>query len=179
MWFYLILILRSSSFEANDTMAIAVDNRQVLNERRFEDDRWQRALDREEKHKDREEARERTRESNLLFAGVLSRLIPGSSNGNVDSDASRVAANRQVDIQYYPETGSEPFPLTVTITTLQVLLSDLKQYTGISEVNGIALEKEGESPKLISSIVHLDFVSDTINLQLVKKGGKFYFKLSP
>ena len=60
-WFYLILILRSSSFEANDTMAIAVDDRQVLNERRFEDDRWQRALDREEKHKDREEARERTR----------------------------------------------------------------------------------------------------------------------
>ena len=113
--------IRASSNETSRTLALALEDRQTLNERRYLDDKHQRELDREEKQKDREAAREFARESNIVLASVISRIIPGASSSSSETAITR-HGKKCVELQYHPEVGSEPFPLLVTLTTLQGLL---------------------------------------------------------
>jgi len=66
---------RSSSNDVSVTMSNQSEDRQFFRERKYEEDMRQRELDRMEKQKDRDAARE----SSLLMAGVLSRLVHGVS----------------------------------------------------------------------------------------------------
>ena len=79
----------------------------------------QRDLDRSEKQKDREAARE----SSLLMAGVLSRLVQGVDS-SVGSSTTSKKTSENIVFQYQPdeEGVSEPFPLAVTLTSLSDLL---------------------------------------------------------
>ena len=79
----------------------------------------QRELDRSEKQKDRDAARE----SSLLMAGVLSRLVQGVDS-SVGSSTTSKKTSEDVVFQYKPDAEgvSEPFPLAVTLTSLSDLL---------------------------------------------------------
>ena len=119
--FYIFeLSFRSVSNDVNSTYTIATEERQNFRERRMEEDRRQRELDREaskeEKQKDRDRAREDNLQSNLLIAGVLARILPGAS------DQVEKTKPKNLEVQYKPANGSEPFPLAVSLSTLSSLL---------------------------------------------------------
>ena len=64
----------------------------------------------------------------MLVAGVLSRLLPGSTDlsGVQKSEESQKSEEgekqKNVEVQFKPEEGSEPFPLILSLTSLPALL---------------------------------------------------------
>ena len=120
---YGLINLRSGSSDANSTLAMESENRQYYRERRMEEDRRQREeerrqreIERNETREDKEKDREDRKQSQMLMAGVFSRLIPGGS-----TDLGQLN-NKNIELQYEPDSGSEPFPKIVTLSTLSALL---------------------------------------------------------
>ena len=150
----------------------------------------QRELDREAAKEEKQQDREDRMQSNLLLAGVLSRILPGSS------ELVSMPRPRRIKIQYEPDDGSQPLPMMFTLTTLSSLLRlkaiyvkgiitkdffrDLKEYTQVSNVSGIVWEDgEMETTVLVSDIDHMKFNKASIaKVVVVKKGSNSYFKLS-
>ena len=127
------ILFRTAAHEVSSTLATTTEDRQWYKERKMEEDRRQRELDREaakeEKRRDREEKqrdREDRMQANLLMAGVMSRILPGAAEntpghgGNPQGMSGNL--KRQVEVQYHPEEGSQPFPVVLTLSTLSVLL---------------------------------------------------------
>ena len=82
----------------------------------MEEEVRQRELDRELRVTESRAAREVTQQNNLLVAGVLSRLLPGGEAHDIPKK------KKDVEVQYEPNEGSEPFPTILSLTTLQELL---------------------------------------------------------
>ena len=117
-----------SNHEVSSTLASSSEERLFLRERKFEEDRAQRQLDREAASEEKQKDREERLQSQLLVAGVLSRLLPGSTNlTGVDKleesqKSDEGAKHKNVEVQFKPEEGSEPFPLIISLTSLPALL---------------------------------------------------------
>ena len=86
--------------------------------RQREEERRQREIERNETREDKDKDREDRKQSQMLMAGVFSRLIPG---GSTPTDLGQ-RNNKDIKLQYKPDNGSEPFPMIVTLSTLSALL---------------------------------------------------------
>ena len=118
-----ILFIRSAAGELNSVYAESVEDRQVFRERRMEMEARQRELDREAKEADREvkerekeKDRQLARENGILFASAIARILPGASG------CAEKKSKKNLNFQFIPEEGSEPFPLLVSLTSLPSLL---------------------------------------------------------
>lgn len=181
--------------------AESVEERQLFRERRMEMECRQRELDREAKERELEHARllkevareakekenekdrQLARENGILFATAIARIVPGLGASGCDAKTHQ----KNLNLQYIPEEGSEPFPLLVSLTSLPSLLrfvflrilhfiltffSELKSYTNSLDVVGIVWEGS-----VITAVEQFTFTSDKVKVTVVKKGGKSYFKL--
>ena len=116
--------------------AESVEERQLFRERRMEMECRQRELDREAKEREHEHARllkeadreakekekekdrQLARENGILFASAIARIVPGLGA----SGCAEKTPKKNLNFQYIPEEGSEPFPLLVSLTSLPSLL---------------------------------------------------------
>jgi len=138
----------------------------------MEEDRRQRELDREANKEEKQKDREDRMQANLLVASVMSRILPGTS------ELVRTPKLRNVQVQFLPEEGSQPYPLMVTLASLPTLLSELREYTQVPEASGIVWERGDSRTVLISNIDQIEFSADVVKVVTVQKSGKTYFKLS-
>ena len=90
-----------------------------LREKKMEEEVRQRELDRELRVTESRAAREVTQQNNLLVAGVLSRLLPGGGAHDV------IEKKKDVEVQFEPNEGSQPFPMILSLTTLEALLRSI------------------------------------------------------
>ena len=194
-------LIRSAAGELNSVYAEGVEERQLFRERRMEMECRQRELDREAKERELEHARllkevareakekenekdrQLARENGILFATAIARIVPGLGASGYDAKTHQ----KNLNLQYIPEEGSEPFPLLVSLTSLPSLLrfvflrilhfiltffSELKSYTNSLDVVGIVWEGS-----VITAVEQFTFTSDKVKVTVAKKGGKSYFKL--
>ena len=82
----------------------------------MEEEARQRELDHEVRVTESRAAREVTQQNNMLVARVLSRLLPGGGAHGIPEK------KKDVEVQFEPDEGSEPFPWILSLTTLQALL---------------------------------------------------------
>ena len=139
IYFY---FLRSANHEVSSALASSSEERLLFRERKFEEDRTQRQLDREAAREEKQKDRDERLHSQMLVAGFLSRLIPGSTemSGFHKSEESQKSdksdKSRNVEVQFKPEEGSEPFPLILSLTTLPVLLRfQLKNIDSVTKIS--------------------------------------------
>ena len=99
----------SSTFASNS------EERQILRERRFEEDRRQRELDREERKADREASKHNT----LLMIGCVKSL---AGVGVPSSIQTAQQERREFLVQYCPSGGDNPLPTEIAAQSIGELL---------------------------------------------------------
>ena len=99
----------------SSTFASISEERQILRERRFEEDRRQRELDREERKADREASKHNT----LLMIGCVKSL---AGVGVPSSIQTAQQERREFLVQYCPSGGDNPLPTEIAAQSIGELL---------------------------------------------------------
>jgi len=179
--------IQAMSSQKSNMEALVLHNWQVREQERDKDREERRekaALEKEErerKEKTEKEERERRdlreerrlsneREEKDRVSLLMFKLLGHGQDSKKDKVIKVVAK--------YEDTGSQPLPIKLKLSSLMALKKDLCDYMNESEIDGIVLEEQAGDQAILTDIEQIDTSQySSFSVSKLFKRGKSYFKL--